>query len=123
MQQLALSFEPGLATRFDSLRECVATQVYQRGLVAIAGKIDCSPSHLTEKLAGCSSDGKPRGMNLDELERYIAKTGDVTPVLYLAARYCADARAVQDEAYARLAAIVESIPGLLKTAGAGRARR
>ena len=34
--QLTLSFEPGLAEKHRSLRECIAVGIYQRGLSSIA---------------------------------------------------------------------------------------
>ncbi len=117
MNQLSLMFEPGLGERYASLRDCVTTQVYQKGLVKVAGQLDLSPSKLTEKLAGIDSGGNLRGMTLDELERYLAAYGDVTPVLYLAAKYCRDPRAIQAEATAALTALLERIPGLAAAAG------
>lgn len=127
MQQLTLHLEPGLARRNRSLRDHMATRVYARGLVDVAGKMDLSPSKLTEKLAGADSGGKPRGMTLDELEAYIERTGDVSPVHYLADKYLRDPAVAQQEALAKLAALAEVIPGLMAAAGLqsapkGRAR-
>lgn len=120
-QQLSLSLDPGLEHRHPSLRDCVASQVYQRGLVTVAGKLDLSPSKLTEKLAGMDSGGNKRGLSVDELEDYIAKYGDVTPILYLAAKYCRDPRVQQAEALARLAELANNLPGLLAAAGLNKA--
>lgn len=117
VNQLNLVFEPGLGERYESLRECVAAQVYASGHGRVAGRLDLSPSKLTEKLAGMDSAGNTRGMTLDELEAYIAKQGDVTPVLYLAAKYCRDPKVIQAEAMASLAALAERLPGLLSAAG------
>lgn len=127
MQQLSLTFEPGLAQRNRSLRDHMATRVYARGLVDVAGKIDLSPSKLTEKLAGADSGGKPRGMTIDELEIYIQRTGDVSPVHYLADKYLRDPEVAKQEALAKLASLAEVIPGLVAAAGLtvpskGRAR-
>lgn len=119
MQQLSLSLEPGLAERSRSLREHVAARIYAAGLVKTAGQIDSSPSHLTEKLAGASSDGKPRCLSVDELERYITATGDTSPILYLVAKYLRDPGVAQQEAVAKLAALAELVPGLLADAGFG----
>lgn len=117
MQQLSLTFEPGLARRNRSLRDHMATRVYARGLVDVAGKMDLSPSKLTEKLAGADSGGKPRGMTIDELETYIQRTGDVSPVHYLADKYLRDPAVAQQEALAKLAALAESLPALMAAAG------
>ncbi len=78
--QMTLSFEPGLAECHLSLRDCMVQQVYQRGHGRVAASLDMAPSKLTEKLAGVDSSGKPRGMSLDEFERYIEKSGDLTPI-------------------------------------------
>lgn len=117
MQQLSLAFEPGLSQRSRSLREHTAARIYAQGIVAIAGKIDVSPSKLTEKLAGASSDGKPRCLTVDEFEQYIEKTGDLTPIYYLVDKFCRDPAVQQQEALAKLAVLADALPGLLAQAG------
>ncbi|UGB46969.1 hypothetical protein LQ772_06670 [Frateuria edaphi] len=117
MQQLSLTFEPGLAQRSRSLRDHMTTRVYNRGLVDVAGQMDLSPSKLTEKLAGADSGGKPRGMTIDELETYIRVTGDISPVHYLVDKYLRDPAVAQQEALAKLASLAEVIPGLMAAAG------
>lgn len=117
MQQMSLAFEPGIGTRNRSLRDHMTSAVYARGLVAVAGQIDVAPSKLTEKLAGGSSDGKARGLTIDELERYIAETKDVSPIHYLVDKYLRDPGMVQQEAMAKIAVIAEMLPGLLAAAG------
>lgn len=119
MQQLSITFEPGLAMRSRCLRDHLTGQVHNRGLVAVAGKMDLSPSRLTEKLAGVDSSGKARGMTLDELETYIEKTGDISPVHYLADKYLRDPAATQQEAMAKLARIADALPALMAAAGLG----
>src|SRR3546814_3284855 len=76
MRQLNITFEPGLSQRSRSVREHLATRVYARGLVETAGKMDLSPSKLTEKLAGSDSGGKPRGLTIDELEAYLQRRSE-----------------------------------------------
>ena len=117
MQQMTLHLEPGLAQRSRSLREHMATRVYARGLVDVAGRMDLSPSKLTEKLAGSDSGGKPRGMTIDELETYIQRTGDISPVHYLADKYLRDPAVAQQEALAKLASLAEVLPALMAAAG------
>ncbi|MGA0588822.1 hypothetical protein ACO2Q2_17110 [Dyella sp. KRB-257] len=114
---MTLHLEPGLAQRSRSLREHMATRVYARGLVDVAGKMDLSPSKLTEKLAGSDSGGKPRGMTVDELEAYIQRTGDISPVHYLADKYLRDPAVAQQEALAKLASLAEVLPALMAAAG------
>ena len=117
MQQLHLAFESGLSQRYESVRECLSTQVYQRGLVRTAGQLDLSPSKLTEKLAGMRSDGKGTGITLDELERYVQRTGDVSPIHYLADKYCRDPEVTRREALDKVADLMERLPALLAAAG------
>lgn len=83
--QLTLNFEPGLVDRYGSLRECIATGVYQKGLKRVAIDLDQAPSNLSVQLSEDSS----RHFSVDSLERYIEKTGDKTPVLYLVERFLA----------------------------------
>lgn len=124
MQQMSLSFEAGLAQRYDSLRECLTTQVYQKGHGRIAGQLDLSPSKLTEKLAGLRSDGKASGVTLDELERYLDRTGDLVPLFYLVDKYLRDQKVQQAEALAKATMMLQELAPLLRAAGliAGKAR-
>lgn len=116
--QLSLTFEQGIGQRHISLRDCMATGVYQRGLGRVAGQIDMAPSKLSEKLAG-GTDRK-RDVGLDEFEDYIAKTGDVSPIHYLVDKYLRDPALVQQEAMAKLAGLAETLPALLAAAGLGK---
>lgn len=83
--QLTLNFEPGLVERYGSLRDCIATGVYQRGLKRVDIDLDQAPSNLSVQL----SDDPSRRFSVDSLETYIEKTGDKTPVLYLVERFLA----------------------------------
>lgn len=112
MQQMSLSFEPGLSQRHRSLLECVATGIYQRGLGRIAGIVDQAPSNLSAQLSG---DG--RHLSVETLELYIEKTGDLSPVYYLIDKYLSDPRARQVEALARVEALLADLPGALNAAG------
>src|SRR3546814_20818806 len=72
---------------------------------------------LTEKLAGSDSGGKPRGLTIDELEAYLQRTGDLSPVHYLVEKYLNDPEIAQAEAAAKLQATLDSLPALLAAAG------
>jgi hypothetical protein len=111
--QLTLDFEPGLVERYGSLRECIATGVYQRGLKRVAIDLDQAPSNLSVQL----SEDPSRHFSVDSLERYIDATGDKTPVLYLIEKYFADQNAKQDAAQAELMNMLAALPGLMKRAG------
>lgn len=102
--QLTLELEPGLTERFSSVREVVAQGVYQRGLKRVAAELDLSPGNLSVALSG---DGV-RHLSVDALERYIVATGDVTPILYLAARY------MDDDKTASTAAVLEQAQHALR---------
>ena len=121
VRQLSLSFEPGLTQRFRDVRSAMASGVYKRGLERVAGRIDMSPSKLTEKLGGGLGDRK-RDIVLMEFERYLDETGDLTPVLYLVEKYLGDSKAMQQEALAKLAQIAEQLPAMLAAAGLGNGR-
>jgi len=62
---MSLTLEAGISARNQSLREHMAQRIYSEGLTGIAGKIDLSPSRMSEKLAGGDSSGKVRGQSID----------------------------------------------------------
>lgn len=111
--QLTLDFEPGLVDRYGSLRECIATGVYQRGLGKVAIDLDHAPGNLSVQL----SEDPSRHFSVDSLERYIDKTGDLTPIYYLAERFLSDKTAKQDAALAQLTALMGHLHPLMKQAG------
>ena len=110
--QMTLALDPGV-TIHPSLKACIASGIYQRGVVAIAGKLDVSPSHLSESLSG----NDRRKLDVDDLEAYIAATGDTTPIQYLVAKFLRDPTVVQQEALQRIAALAETLPALMAAAG------
>lgn len=111
--QLTLSFEPGLVERYGSLRECVATGVYQRGLKRVAIDLDQAPSNLSVQL----SEDPSRHFSVDSLERYIEKTGDTTPIYYLIERFLSDKQSAAPAAVAQLAELMKQMQPLLRQAG------
>jgi hypothetical protein len=115
--QLPLAFDPDLADQHRSLKECVASRIYLQhgGITAVAGKLDLSPSHLSEQLAGGGE--RNRKFDVDSLEAYIEKYNDVTPIQYLIAKYMPDQAHTQAAAMASLALLAESLPSLLAQAG------
>lgn len=112
-EQLTLSFEPGLSDRYGSLRECVATGVYQRGLKRVAIDLDQAPSNLSVQL----SDDPSRHFSVDNLERYIERTKDLTPVYYLVEKFIKPRDGRQEAALAQLPALAEQLQEMLKQAG------
>lgn len=110
MQQLSLSFEPGLAQRFRDMRECFASCVYQRGLGRVAAAIDCQPSNLSAMLSG------ERNLDPGLIEKYMAEFGDTTPAMYWAARHLQDSGTVRQQALAAIPGLIEQLQRLAKDA-------
>lgn len=112
-RQLALSFEPGLSERHLSLRDCVATGIYQRGLGRCAIDLNKAPGNLSSEL----SDDPTRKFSVDSLEAYIEKTGDVTPIHYLIDKFLQDKSNTQAQAMAQLAPMLAQMMPLMRQAG------
>lgn len=113
VNQLTLSFEPGLSERFHSLRECVATGIYQRGLSSVAIDLNKAPGNLSVEL----SEDNTRKFSVDSLETYIQKTGDTTPIHYLIDRFLHEKSRKQEQALAQLAPILAQLAPLMRQAG------
>lgn len=117
MKSLQITYQEGL-TRNRTLRDHIASRVHSgAGVTAIAGKLDMAPSKLSEKLAGCDSSGKPRGLSLDDLEKYITETRDVSPVHYLIERFLVSPEAATAEALAELQQHLVGLSGTLAKLG------
>ena len=116
--QLKLPLEPGLTVRHHSLKDCVAASIYRQrgGIAAVAGRLDMSPSHLSEVLGGGGGE-RGRKFDLDELECYLEAYGDVTPVLYLIARFLPD---VDLDARAKLVTLQERLDDVVAAFGQQR---
>lgn len=88
MTQFTLNFEPAIPERFPTLRAYIAhrsTQVAKTPK-AQAADMDIAPSTLSRKLN--PAEGDTQRFNLDDLEAWIASTGDAAAVIeYLAAKY------------------------------------
>lgn len=112
-EQLTLSFEQGLSQKHRSLRECIATGVYQRGLGNVALDLDKAPGNLSVEL----SEDPTRKFSVDSLERYIEKTSDLTPIHYLIDKFLHDKSNKQNEALAQVAPLLAQLAPLLRQAG------
>jgi hypothetical protein len=111
--QLTLSFEPGLTERYSSLRECIATGIYQRGLSNVAPSLDKAPGNLSVEL----SEDPSRKFGVDSLELYIEKFGDLTPIYYLVEKFLHKHEAGHDAALAQLAPLLKDLVPLMRKAG------
>lgn len=113
MNQLSLTFEPGLAQRYRDIRECFASCVYARGLGRVAAALDVTPSGLSQMLSG------ERNLDSGLIERYMDEFQDRTPALYWAARHLQDATTRQQQAMAQLPGLVDQLTRLMAAAGQG----
>ena len=111
--QLTLSFAQGISDRHRSLRECLATGIYQRGLGNCAIDLNKAPGNLSVEL----SEDPTRHFSVDSLEAYITKTGDTTPIHYLVDKFLNDKGQKQNAALAQLAPLMQQLAPLLRQAG------
>jgi hypothetical protein len=111
--QMQLDFEPGLIDRYASLKDCVATGVYQRGLKRIAIDLDQAPSNLSVQL----SDDTSRHFSVDSFEKYLEKTGDMAPIYYLVEKFLSDKANKKAAAVEQIQALGPHLIELLRQAG------
>lgn len=85
--QLTIQCEPALAARFATLRDFLADRVQRQRKPAktIAMDMGMSPSTLSRKLK--PTEGDTQRFNVDDLESYMAETGDFAAIEYLAAKF------------------------------------
>lgn len=86
--QLTLNFEPSIPERFPTLRAFVAHRaaITAKHLKVQAADMDMAPSTLSRKLN--PADGDTQRFNVDDLEHWLASTGEASAVVeYLAAKY------------------------------------
>jgi len=114
--QMTLDFQPGLAERFTGVLDCIRQGAYthRNPLKTIAADMDMSQSDLSRKLSGNPED--PRRMSVDDLEKYLVATGDMTPIYFLVEKYLADHEAAQRRAAGELARQLPDILALIKAA-------
>ena len=118
--QLTLDFEPGLADRHNSLLECIRQCAYthRNPLKTLAADMDISQSDLSRKLSGNPED--PRRFTVEDLEKFVSASGDVTPILYLVEKYLADEEAKQRAASQQLAKMLPDVLALIKQVSGGK---
>lgn len=112
-RQLTLDLDVSLVTAHRSLRDCVASGVYKRGLKSVAADLDLSPGNLSVAL----SDDPHRRFGVDDLERYIQSTGDKSPIAYLIGKYMGDEASARDQALGQVAELLTNLPAMLAAAG------
>lgn len=119
--QLTLSLDPALPERFPTLREYVAHRAH---LVAKPQKVqaadmDLSPSVLSRKLN--PAEGDTNRLSVDDLELWIASTGDASSVIeYLSAKFMDTDEARRTRAIARLESLLPDVVQQLAALKQGR---
>ena len=104
---MTLAFHPELPERFATLRAFVAhrSAVTAKLLKAQAADMDLGVSTLSRKLH--PNDGDTQRFNCDDLESWLASTGEAAAVIdYLAAKYL-------DSDEARHARVLSRVEGML----------
>lgn len=121
--QMTLQFDPAITDQHGSLKDCVAASIYRQrgGIRAVAGRLDLSPSHLSEVLGGGGE--RNRKFDLDELERYIHEFKDFTPIHYLCAKFLGDQTADQSAAIEQLRVQMDQLIETMGRAGLAKAKR
>lgn len=121
MSQLTMNFEPALPERFPTLRAYIAhrSSIVAKSLKTQAGDMDIAPSTLSRKLN--PADGDTQRFNVDDLEQWLASTGDASSVIeYLAAKYMDNASArrsrILDKAESLMAELASVLPQLKEPA-------
>lgn len=114
---VTIDLPPGLVARHETALDCVRQCAYshRNPLKTIAADMDVSQSDLSRKLAAHPDD--PRRFTLDDLERFLEATGDMSPIYYLIAKYLQDNTTRQTQALAELAALAPQLCALIKQAG------
>jgi hypothetical protein len=111
--QMTLDFEPGLTGRHRHLRDCVATSIYRRGLSTCAIELNESPGNLGNQL----SDDSQRKFGIDDLELYLEKSKDYTPIYYLVEKFLADKTKAKEAASTEALQALAAMVPMLKKAG------
>lgn len=110
---MTLSFEPGLSEQYPSLRECIATGIYRRGLTKVAPSLDYAPSNLSNALAGAEK----RKFSVDEFEKYLQEFKDFTAIYYLVEKYLNECSASQDSALDEVKTLAAQMQVAMRKAG------
>lgn len=110
---MTLQLDEGLAQRYEDLRDCVAACVHAAGLTRVANALDLSRGNLSSAL----SPDPHRKFGIEELEAYIQRFNDKTPIYYLIVKYLGDEAAARDQALSQVQQMLTELPTLLAAAG------
>ena len=121
--QLPLNFEPGLTARFKRLEDCIASAVlnYSKGLEAVAGALDQSPSELSRRLNAHipmkEGDTNNRPLRVSDMVGVMGETCDYRPIYWQIERFLRDPEVQRTQAIHQLAAVMPMVVTLLEQAG------
>ncbi len=113
--QLTLNFDPALHERFPALREFIAhrSAIVPKQQKAQAADMDMAPSTLTRKLN--PAEGDTQRFNCDDLEGWLASTGDAAAVVeYLVSKFLDSDDARRARALTKLERLLPDIAQLLQ---------
>lgn len=113
---MTLDFTPGLAERHRSLKSCVRERAHTnpKPLKTIAADMDMSESELSRKLGENPND--TRNFSCDDLEEFLNKTKDYTPIYYLVEKYLTNEDMKRTRAISQLEQMLPDIAALIKQA-------
>lgn len=117
--QMTLNFEPGLSTRFPTIRRYIDERIGKgpKAKEYVAADMELSPSDLTRKLNQNPNDKRTFGT--DDLCRYMETQNDFTPILWLIDRYGQHLKVLQDK---ELRSEIERLQQLLQANDSGSFR-
>lgn len=121
--QLPLNFEIGLTTRFRRLEDCINHTVlnYSKGMEAVAGALDQSPSELSRRLnahlAQKEGDSNNRPLRVNDMVETMRETKDYRPIFWQIEEFLRDPEVQRTQAIHALAQVMPYIQTLLEQAG------
>lgn len=121
--QLSLDFEVGLTARFRRLEDCINHTVlnYSKGMEAVAGALDQSPSELSRRLnahlASKEGDTNNRPLRVADMVGTLEETKDYRPVFWLIERFLRDPEVQRTQAIHELAKVMPYVQALIEQAG------
>lgn len=121
--QFTLDLEPGLVEKYPTLLSLLNVQVRTRRdkPKVVAANLGMAPAMLLRKTNDAPREDQDpdqrRVFNVEDLEAYIAHYEDMTPILYLVAKYMPDDETKRRQAIGQIAAILPSLNALVAQAG------
>lgn len=121
--QMPLNFEVGLTARFRRLEDCIGHTVlnYAKGMEAVAGALDQSPSELSRRLnahlAQKEGDSNNRPLRVSDMVGTLQETKDYRPIFWLIESFLRDPEVQRTQAIHALAQVLPYVQTLVEQAG------